>query len=224
LTVVKLIGVTAPQDLDGVSTAEELVAYAARVSNPGNQANAETAPRLLKYLIKNKHWSPFEMVSIVMSVDTTRDIAHQLVRHRSMAFQEFSQRYADIKEMGFTISEARLQDHKNRQASIEIEKDSQLHVDWHSIQKEIILKAKEAYNWAIQNGIAKEVARKVLPEGLTNSRLYVSGTLRSWIHYCQLRADMGTQKEHREIAEQALVELEKQFPSITTLIKETNGH
>lgn len=218
----KLIGVTVPKNIEGIATAEELVAYAARVSNPGNQHNTQTAPKLLKYLMKNKHWSPFEMVSIVMEVNTTRDIAHQLVRHRSMAFQEFSQRYANVKEMGFTLSEARLQDAKNRQASIETD-DVELQKEWEARQKAVIALATETYDWAIGKGIAKEVARKPLPEGLTNSRLYVSGTLRSWVHYCQLRAEMGTQKEHRIIAEAAIVELAKEFPSIIELIKDTDG-
>lgn len=195
-------------------TAEEFIAYTARVSNPSNQHNTLTAPKLLKYLIAHKHWSPFEMVSVTMDIETTRDIAHQIVRHRSFSFQEFSQRYADpTKDMGFVTREARLQDHKNRQNSIETD-DSELQSAWTMEQKFLAKEATRAYNWAVENGIAKEQARAVLPEGLTKTRLYMSGTLRSWIHYIDVRAEEGTQKEHREIALAAQKEILKHFPSL----------
>jgi thymidylate synthase (FAD) len=195
-------------------TAEEFIAYTARVSNPSNQNNTLTAPKLLKYLIKNKHWSPFEMVSITMDIETTRDISHQIIRHRSFSFQEFSQRYADpTKDLGFVEREARLQDKKNRQNSIETS-DELLCKQWHAKQLQQSHEAGLAYKWAIENGVAKEQARVVLPEGLTKSRLYMSGTLRSWIHYIDVRADEGTQKEHREIAIGAREEILKHFPSL----------
>ena len=181
-------------------TVDEFVAYVARVSNPSNQNNTLTAAKLLKYLSKHKHWSPFEMVHICMEINTTRDIARQILRHRSFTFQEFSQRYADpIKDLGFVTREARLQDQKNRQNSIDTDNDA-LKNEWERLQGFVTGAADRAYNWAIENGIAKEQARAVLPEGLTNSRMYMTGSLRSWIHYCQLRASNGTQKEHREIA------------------------
>ncbi len=195
-------------------TAEEFICYTARVSNPSNQMNTETAPRLLRYLIKHKHWSPFELVHITMSIDTTRDIAHQIVRHRSFSFQEFSQRYADpTKDMGFVTREARLQDAKNRQNSIETD-DEALSFQWEDVQNDLRLTAKETYEWAIRNGIAKEQARAVLPEGLTKTRLYMAGTLRSWIHYVDVRAEEGTQKEHREVALAARDEILGHFPSL----------
>ncbi len=220
MSTVSLIGVTSPR-IDGVNSAEELVAYAARVSNPGNQMNSETAPKLLKYLMKNKHWSPFEMVSVVLEIVTTRDIAHQIIRHRSFSFQEFSQRYASVESMGFTTSEARLQDSKNRQNSIELEEeDIATANNWYEWQEEIIDLARANYFKALDSGIAKEVARKLLPEGLTNTRVYMAGTLRSWIHYCQERTKAGTQKEHRVIAEAATVVLSKEFPSITGLLND----
>jgi thymidylate synthase (FAD) len=195
-------------------TADEFIAYVARVSNPSNQHNALTAPKLLKYLAKHKHWSPFEMVDVVMEINTTRDIGRQILRHRSFSFQEFSQRYADpIKDMGFVTREARLQDTKNRQNSIETD-DRRLSSDWELYQHETIEAAKQAYNWAIDNGIAKEQARAVLPEGLILSRMYMAGSLRSWIHYCQVRTDISTQKEHREIALDAWYQITEQFPSL----------
>ena len=194
--------------------AEDFIAYCARVSNPQNQSNTLTAPKLLKYLITHKHWSPFEMVSITMDINTTRDIAHQIVRHRSFSFQEFSQRYADpTKDMGFVTREARLQDAKNRQNSIETYNEN-LQKYWLVAQNNVTLAAKEAYKWAIDNGIAKEQARAVLPEGLTKTRLYMAGTLRSWIHYIDVRAEEGTQKEHREIAIAARKEILMHFPSL----------
>jgi thymidylate synthase (FAD) len=195
-------------------TAEDLIAYCARVSNPQNQMTLETAPKLLKYLIKNKHWSPFEMVHIVMEIHTTRDIARQILRHRSFSFQEFSQRYADpTKDLGFTTREARLQDTKNRQNSIEND-DKELENEWRDRQDVIQETVQKHYEWAIRNGIAKEQARAVLPEGLTVSTMYMAGSLRSWIHYCELRMGNGTQKEHREVAFSAWNEIAKQFPSI----------
>jgi len=194
--------------------AEEFIAYTARVSNPGNQYNTLTAPKLLKYLIDHKHWSPFEMVSITMDIVTTRDIAHQIIRHRSFSFQEFSQRYSNpTEDMGFVTREARLQDHKNRQNSIETD-DDDLHYQWLLQQRTVTTAANNAYKLAIELGIAKEQARAVLPEGLTKTRLYMSGTLRSWIHYIDVRAEEGTQKEHREIAIAAREEILKHFPSL----------
>jgi len=194
--------------------AEAFIAYCARVSNPQNQSNTLTAPKLLKYLIDHKHWSPFEMVSITMDIVTTRDIAHQIVRHRSFSFQEFSQRYADpTKDMGFVTREARLQDYKNRQNSIDVD-DEKLNGEWEHSQEYIKLAAIEIYNRAIVMGIAKEQARAVLPEGLTKTRLYMSGTLRSWIHYIDVRAEEGTQKEHRQIAIAARKEILQHFPSL----------
>ncbi len=194
--------------------AEAFIAYCARVSNPQNQSNTLTAPKLLAYLIKHKHWSPFEMVSITMDINTTRDIAHQIVRHRSFSFQEFSQRYADpTKDMGFVTREARLQDAKNRQNSIETYNEN-LQKDWKKIQLNMQDMAIGAYKWGIENGIAKEQARAVLPEGLTKTRLYMSGTLRSWIHYIDVRAEEGTQKEHRQVAISAKKEILMHFPSL----------
>jgi thymidylate synthase (FAD) len=194
--------------------AEAFIAYTARVSNPSNQHNTLTAPKLLSYLIKNKHWSPFEMVSITMEINTTRDISHQIIRHRSFSFQEFSQRYADpTKDMEFVTREARLQDAKNRQNSIEVEDDN-LKYDWNYLQGVVGDLAVRHYKTAIEMGIAKEQARAILPEGLTTTRLYMSGTLRSWIHYIDVRAEAGTQKEHRQIALAAQKEILMHFPSL----------
>lgn len=193
---------------------DKFVAYVARVSNPSNQNNTLTAPKLLRYLAKHKHWSPFEMVNVVMEINTTRDIARQILRHRSFSFQEFSQRYADpTGDLGFSTREARLQDHKNRQNSIEV-KDDKLQYDWDQEQQYVIDYVRKAYNFAIENGIAKEQARAVLPEGLTVSRMYMNGTLRSWIHYCQLRMGPETQKEHREVARDAWYQITEVFPSL----------
>ena len=196
----------APEGWDGYDC-QELIAYCARVSNPSNQMNTETSEKLIKYLIKHAHWSPLEMVNACLEINTTRDIAHQIVRHRSFSFQEFSQRYADPKEFGeqFITREARLQDHKNRQNSIEIDNESDLHYEWQMKQQKVIDVAKETYEWAIASGIAKEQARVVLPEGNTKTRLYMNGTLRSWIHYIDLRSAHGTQKEHAEIAKKQLI-------------------
>jgi thymidylate synthase (FAD) len=181
-------------------SALDLIAYCARVSNPANQLNTETSEKLVKYLIKHKHWSPLEMVSACLEIETTRDIGRQILRHRSFSFQEFSQRYADpTQDLSFETRQARLQDPKNRQNSIEADNDG-LEIEWHKRQREVIQASTDAYKWAISNGIAKEQARAVLPEGNTTSRMYVNGTLRSWIHYIELRGDNGTQKEHIDIA------------------------
>ena len=191
----------------------QLVAYCARVSNPGNQHNNETAEKLIKYLIKNKHWSPLEMANVCMEIETTRDIARQILRHRSFSFQEFSQRYADpTQDLSFTTRPARLQDTKNRQNSIEIPMEDSINHIWESYQEVIIERCKHAYEWAIQAGIAKEQARAVLPEGLTMSRMYVNGTLRSWIHYIQLQSENGTQKEHIDIAKACAEAIYQIFP------------
>lgn len=221
---VKLIGVTQPNlvfncideenltEGTRLATAEELIAYCARVSNPANQDNPDSE-RLLKYLVKNKHWSPFEMVHIVMEINTTRDIGRQILRHRSFSFQEFSQRYAEVQEMS-EPREARLQDQKNRQNSIETG-DKDIQQWWNNYQQMVLNEVNIAYDWAIKNGIAKEVARSVLPEGLTMSRMYMSGSLRSWLHYIQIRTEKGTQKEHRLIAEQCKAIILEQFPSLS---------
>ena len=194
------------------TSAQEMVAFCARVSNPDNQMNSETSAGLIKYLIRHKHWSPFEMVHVVMEIHTTRDIARQMLRHRSFSFQEFSQRYANpVKDLEFIVREARMQDPKNRQNSIENE-DDEISENWKNKQEKIIKDATEAYNWAIENGIAKEQARSVLPEGNTVSRLYMNGTLRSWIHYIELRSANGTQKEHMEIAIACADVINKIFP------------
>tara|TARA_Y100001970_G_scaffold3270_1_gene3786 strand:- start:1612 stop:2274 length:663 start_codon:yes stop_codon:yes gene_type:complete len=197
---------------EGIDNAQELVAFCARVSNPSNQINTETSEKLIKYLIKNAHWSPLEMVSACLEIETTRDIARQILRHRSFSFQEFSQRYANpVKDLEFVTREARLQDLKNRQNSIE-NKDEEISNMWIEKQEHLINEAKETYNWAIENGIAKEQARAVLPEGNTVSRMYMNGTLRSWIHYIELRSGNGTQKEHMEIAVACAEVIAKIFP------------
>lgn len=213
--LVRVIAVTQPV-IEEIETPDDIVAYTARVSNPSNQNNTETAPRLLSYLRRHAHWSPFEMAHAVLEINTTRDIARQIIRHRSFAFQEFSQRYANPKEMGdmFVTREARLQDTNNRQNSIEI-KDEDLSVDWANMQTEVLEVAEAMYKQALSAGIAKEQARAVLPEGLTKSRLYMAGSLRSWIHYCELRRGNGTQKEHMEIAEMCWKALKEHFPSLT---------
>ena len=202
----------------GLLNLQDLIAFCARVSNPSNQMNKETSEKLIKYLIKHKHWSPLEMVSACLEINTTRDIAHQIVRHRSFSFQEFSQRYANPQDMeqAFTYREPRLQDTKNRQNSIEVH-DQQLEMDWGHMQKEVIKMSKEAYDWAIKNGIAKEQARVVLPEGLTKTKLYMNGTLRSWVHYIELRGANGTQKEHMEIAHECAKVIAKIFPLMKEL-------
>tara|TARA_B110000902_G_scaffold222636_1_gene258939 strand:+ start:410 stop:1066 length:657 start_codon:yes stop_codon:yes gene_type:complete len=214
----RLIACTQAHNAIGLESAQDLIAYCARVSNPANQMNTETSEKLIKYLIKHKHWSPLEMASATMEVETTRDIARQLLRHRSFSFQEFSQRYADpTKEMddAFVLREARLQDTTNRQNSVQTD-DSRLQMLWSAQQNKVIQASKEAYTWAIDNGIAKEQARSVLPEGNTKSTLYVNGTLRSWVHYIELRSANGTQKEHMELA----IECGKAIAEIFPLVKE----
>jgi len=228
---VRLISYSQPAEdaFIGIDDAQDLIAYCARVSNPSNQSNKKTAERLLSYLAKESHWSPFEMVSACLEIETTRDIARQILRHRSFSFQEFSQRYADpTKDLDMVKREARLQDHTNRQNSIEIENDpslveNQRHLDliaeWGRKQAGIIKQSQDAYNWAIENGIAKEQARSVLPEGNMMSRIYMNGTIRSWMHYIELRSGNGTQKEHREVALECAKEIEKVFPIIKKFIK-----
>ncbi len=212
---VKLISYSKPTEEvsdEGISDAQELVAFCARVSNPSNQLNTETSEKLITYLIKNAHWSPLEMVSACLEIETTRDIARQMLRHRSFSFQEFSQRYANpVEDLEFVTREARMQDPKNRQNSIDTD-NSEIVNEWASKQNEVIEAATNAYNWAIDSGIAKEQARSVLPEGNTVSRLYMNGTLRSWIHYIELRAGNGTQKEHMEIAKACAEVIHNIFP------------
>lgn len=215
MSEVNLVGLTKPSAYTECATANELIAWAARVSNPSNQNNTATAPKLVQYLIKNQHWSPLEMVHVSMEIRTTRDIARQILRHRSFMFQEYSQRYADpTKDLGFVNREARLQDAKNRQNSIEAGDNKLLQENWNIRQARVISESLYAYNWAIENGIAKEQARVVLPEGNTESVMIVTGTLRSWVHYCQLRMDKATQKEHRIIAEQCWDIIAHHFPDV----------
>jgi thymidylate synthase (FAD) len=213
---VKLVGYTIP-DKDyfagtGVESISDLITFCGRVSNPSNQMNMDTADKLINYLLKHKHFSPFEMCNAVLEIETTRDIARQILRHRSFAFQEFSQRYADpTAALPMVVRETRLQDTKNRQNSVETN-DETLSYHWEVRQKQLIEKVKETYDWAIENGIAKEVARSVLPEGNMMSRLYMNGTIRSWIHYLEVRTGNGTQKEHIEVAKQCAIALSKIFP------------
>jgi len=215
----RLIGYTQPVNMIGIDNAKDLIAYCARVSNPSNQLNTETGEKLIRYLIKHKHWSPLEMASATLEVETTRDIARQFLRHRSFSFQEFSQRYADpTEDLQFVVREARLQDEKNRQNSIETD-DEQIKKAWIIKQEQIIHEARMAYKWAIQAGIAKEQARAVLPEGNTVSRLYVNGTLRSWVHYIELRSGNGTQKEHIELARECAYAIARCFPMIEEFIQ-----
>jgi len=218
MNTAKIIAVTQPliDNENGVRmTPDEFIAYCARVSNPSNQMNSLTAPKLLRYCAKHKHWSVFETVSITMSIETTRDIARQILRHRSFSFQEFSQRYADpTQSLGFVTREARLQDYKNRQNSIETDQNTVVAERWREVQQKAIDASQEAYKWATWNNIAKEQARSVLPEGLTVSRMYMNGTLRSYIHYCQLRMGPETQKEHREVATDAWYQITEVFPSL----------
>ena len=205
----------------GLENIQDIVAYCARVSNPSNQANTKTTPKLLEYLIKHKHWSPFEMASACIEITTTRDIARQLLRHRSFSFQEFSQRYADVRDLDgeLVIRKARLQDPKNRQNSV-ITDDTNLHIAWEQHQRNVWNAAMKAYEWAIDNGIAKEQARAVLPEGNTVSRLYVNCTIRSWIHYIELRSANGTQKEHMDLAVSVAEAISKIYPNISNFIEE----
>ena len=209
------------RDHNGLDNIQDLIAYCALVSNPKNQANTKTTPKLLDYLIEHKHWSPFEMASATIEVNTTRDIARQLLRHRSFSFQEFSQRYADIRDLSnsVVIRKARLQDLKNRQNSV-ITDDTSLHVQWEQHQRNIWHTAMQAYEWAIDNGIAKEQARAVLPEGNTPSRLYVNGTIRSWIHYCELRSSNGTQLEHMVLAKEIAKAIGQIYPKLLDFTQE----
>ena len=213
----KLISYSVPtQELieQGIDDVQEMIAFCARVSNPANQFNTETSEKLIRYLIKHKHWSPLESVSACIEIETTRDIAHQIVRHRSFSFQEFSQRYANPDQMGdqiFEFFEARVQDEKNRQNSITVE-DFQLQTDWQHMQQRVAHNCKKEYDEAIRMGIAKELARKLLPEGLTKTRLYMNGTLRSWVHYIELRASNGTQKEHMDVARECAKAIATIFP------------
>jgi thymidylate synthase (FAD) len=223
---IELISYSQPESYFAENTTE-LVAFCARVSNPANQNNKDTAEKLIRYLVKNQHWSPLEMVSMCLEIETTRDIARQILRHRSFSFQEFSQRYADPTaelDDAFVLREARLQDTKNRQNSVELDMNDEtqklLAIEWERAQKRVLFSVKQEYEWAIKNGIAKEQARAVLPEGLTVSRLYMNGTLRSWIHYIQLRSANGTQKEHREIALQCAKVIAKVFPMADEFITE----
>ncbi len=216
---VKLINYS--QSPDGMNLLEQ-VAFAARVSNPSNQNNSDTAEKLVRYLIKHQHWSPLEMVSVCMEIETTRDIARQILRHRSFAFQEFSQRYARADDLGFELREARLQDTKNRQNSIEMDlmadEQRQLAYQWENLQNDLLKRTSDVYKWALDKGIAKEQARAVLPEGNTKSRMYMNGTLRSWVHYIQLRSGNGTQKEHRDVAVACANAIEPIFPMIKEYI------
>ena len=217
----KLIAVTKPLDED-LESVYDLVSYCARVSNPSNQMNTDTAEKLINYLLKYKHFSPFEMVNCVVEVEAPRDIARQLLRHRSFSFQEFSQRYADVAALGdsFILREARLQDTKNRQNSI-VTDDTNLQFEWELRQKQILSSVKEHYEWAVQNGIAKECARVILPEGLTMSRLYVNGTIRSWLHYIEVRTEEGvTQQEHVELARLIAQAIAEAFSQISNFVKE----
>ena len=213
---VKLINYS--QSPDGMNLLEQ-VAFAARVSNPSNQNNTQTADKLVRYLIKHQHWSPLEMVSVCLEIETTRDIARQILRHRSFSFQEFSQRYADASQLGFEVRECRLQDTMNRQNSIETD-DEKLSETWRHRQNQVMDEILDTYQWALDNGIAKEQARAVLPEGMTKSRMYMNGTLRSWVHYIQLRCANGTQKEHQEVALACADAIEPIFPMIKEYINE----
>ena len=223
---VKLISYSQPTDdfvNQGISDAQDLIAYCARVSNPSNQFNTETSEKLIKYLVNHKHWSPLEMVSACIEIETTRDIARQILRHRSFSFQEFSQRYADpVKELEFVFREARLQDPNNRQNSIEIDLSNPEHRElltvWDEKQHQVLKAARDAYEWAINNKIAKEQARAVLPEGLTASRLMMNGTLRSWVHFIELRSSNGTQKEHMEVAKACAQVITNIFPMASTIV------
>ena len=219
---VKLVSYSQPtvefRDL-GLTDAQELIAYCARVSNPSNQLNSETSEKLIRYLVRHAHWSPLEMVSACVEITTTRDIARQILRHRSFSFQEFSQRYADpTKDLKFVTREARLQDPKNRQNSVEVE-DRLLQNEWYRAQQRVIYAAQREYEWAIKNGIAKEQARAVLPEGLIESRLYMNGTLRSWIHFIELRSGNGTQKEHQLVALACAKAIAAIFPMSESLVQ-----
>jgi thymidylate synthase (FAD) len=228
---VKLLSYSQPTDefrSQGLADAQELIAYCARVSNPANQYNMETADKLIRYLVKHQHWSPLEMVSACLEIVTTRDIARQILRHRSFSFQEFSQRYADpTKDLNFVLREARLQDTKNRQNSVAISgltlNEQLLIEEWNRRQEAVIREAEDAYTWAVEKGIAKEQARAVLPEGLIESRLYMNGTLRSWVHFIELRTGNGTQKEHMEIARECACVIAKIFPMVEEYVQPSQG-
>ena len=217
MSEVNLIALSKPSAITDCNTAADLIAYTARVSNPANQSNLETAPRLLRYLIKENHWSPFEMVHMTIEIKTTRDIARQILRHRSFSFQEFSQRYAVAP--GFELREARLQDEKNRQNSVETD-DRDLNEWWQMEQRKVQARAEMSYKDALAKGVAKEQARALLPEGLTQSTLYMAGSLRSWIHYCDLRRGNGTQKEHAEIADKCWEIIRGHFPDIVKALED----
>jgi thymidylate synthase (FAD) len=224
---VKLISHSRPSDVildSNLEDVQDLIAFCARVSNPSNQLNTQTSEKLIRYLIKNSHWSPMEMVSLCLEIETTRDIARQMLRHRSFSFQEFSQRYADpTKDLDFVLREARLQDTKNRQNSVEVEDTlfgENLKEQWKWHQQDVLNSAKKAYEWAVSHGIAKEQARAVLPEGLTVSRLYMNGTLRSWIHFIEVRSGNGTQKEHMQVARACAEVIAKVFPMASEFITE----
>ena len=215
--IARLISYSQPTDIIGLENVQDLIAYCARVSNPSGQESTATNEKLLKYLIKHQHWSPFEMASACIEINTTRDIARQILRHRSFSFQEFSQRYANpVKELDFVTREARMQDDKNRQSSVEVD-DENFQLDWKREQQRVIWMCKQVYNAAIKKGIAKEVARAVLPEGLTTSRLYMNGTIRSWIHFIELRSGNGTQKECSEVARACAEAISKIFPMVSDL-------
>ena len=221
---VKLVGMTQPSAITGCHTANELIAYAARVSNPSNQNNEKTAPKLLRYLIKENHWSPFEMVSVTMEIKTTRDISRQIIRHRSFSFQEFSQRYA-VSEGFVKNREARTQHPTNRQLSLTFEDEDEqrrAQEDFNMLQAEVVNKAKDAYEMALNRGVAKEQARALLPEGLTETTLYMAGTLRSWLHYCELRRGHGTQAEHIEVADKCWDILGTHFPDVVKAVESLN--
>jgi len=228
---VKLLSYSQPTDefrSQGLADAQELIAYCARVSNPANQYNMETADKLIRYLVKHQHWSPLEMVSACLEITTTRDIARQILRHRSFSFQEFSQRYADpTKDLNFVLREARLQDTKNRQNSVSISgltlNEQLLIEEWNRRQEAVIREAEDAYTWAVEKGIAKEQARAVLPEGLIESRLYMNGTLRSWVHFIELRTGNGTQKEHMDIARECAGVIAKIFPMVEEYVQPSQG-
>jgi len=221
---VRLVSYSQPTDEfrdHGISDAQELIAYCARVSNPANQFNTETSDRLIRYLVRHKHWSPLEMVSACLEIRTTRDIARQILRHRSFSFQEFSQRYANpVEDLAFVCREARLQDEKNRQNSVETD-DRMLQIEWERAQQRAIYAARREYEWAIRNGIAKEQARAVLPEGLIESRLYMNGTLRSWVHFIELRSANGTQREHQEVARACAQAISAIFPMTQEFVDQT---
>ena len=227
---VKLVSFSKPsRELynEGLMDVQDLIAYCARVSNPSNQLNSGTSEKLINYLIKHQHWSPLEMVSACLEIETTRDVARQILRHRSFSFQEFSQRYADpTKDLHFEVREARFQDTKNRQNSVELDmtsdSDRQIAYQWENLQRDIIQRSQDVYKWAIEKGIAKEQARAVLPEGLTGSRMYMNGTLRSWIHFIQVRSGNGTQKENIAIALEVAKVISEIFPMVTSMLEESN--